>query len=51
MRNKVDPDFVGNGFVRSQFEPFQQKIWYTFKEDSSEVDFESDEEDALQAQE
>jgi hypothetical protein len=47
----VDPDFAGNGFVRSQFEPYQQKINYTWKEDSSEIDVESDEEDAMQAQE
>ena len=51
MRQKVDPDFAGNGFVRSQFEPYQQKVNYTWKEDSSEIDIESDEEDAMQAQE
>ena len=50
-RDKVDPDFAGNGFVRSQFEPFQQKINYKWKSDSSEIDVESDEEDAMQAQE
>jgi hypothetical protein len=47
MRDAVDPDFAGNGFVRSQFEPFQQKINYKWKEDSSEIDVESDEEDAI----
>lgn len=47
MRAQVDPDFAGNGFVRSQFEPYQQKINYTWKEDSSEIDVESDEEDAM----
>lgn len=51
MRDQIDPDFAGNGYVRSQFEPFQQKINYTWKEDSSEIDVESDEEDAMQAQE
>ena len=51
MRQQVDPDFAGNGFVRSQFEPYQQKVNYTWKQDSSEIDIESDEEDAMQAQE
>ena len=51
LRAKVDPDFAGNGFVRSQFEPYQQKIHYAYKEDSSEIEVESDVEDAMQAQE
>ena len=51
MRESVDPDFAGNGFVRTQWEPYQQKVKYSWKQDSSEIDVESDEEDAMQAQE
>jgi hypothetical protein len=48
-----DPDRIQKVYIRSKFEPFQQKIWYNAIQDSSELDAneESDDEDFLCSQE
>jgi hypothetical protein len=43
MQKTVDPDYADNGFVRSQFDPYQQKVQYEVKSDSSIDEDESDE--------
>jgi hypothetical protein len=53
MQNLPDPDFVEDGMQRSQWEPYQQKVWYDIQPDSSEMEDSDDmiNEDILFAQE
>lgn len=45
LRQQIDPDFDDNGFVRSQFAPYQQKVFYNVQEDSSQSEEEESEND------
>ena len=52
MQDKVDPDYIENDFVKTLWEPYQQKIEYQYQADSSEIsDSESDNEDKRQEEE
>lgn len=54
LQDAEDPDFIDTNPLRSQFEPFQQKVFYEPVEDSSEADGEessSTDEDVLLANE
>ena len=53
MQEAVDPDFVEDTMQRSQWEPYQQKVWYKIQPDSSEFEDSDDmiNEDILFAQE
>lgn len=48
MREEVDPDYLDDGFVKSRFLPYQQKVVYDVMLDSSELeDDESADEEEL----
>ena len=54
LQEKEDPDFKNNAPLRTEHEPFQQKVWYQAVADSSEADEElssSTDEDVLFANE
>jgi hypothetical protein len=53
MQNLPDPDFIEDGMQRSQWQPYQQKVWYSIHPDSSEMEDSDDmiNEDILFAQE
>lgn len=36
MREEIDPDFEGDGFVRTNFAPYQQKNVYEIRADTSD---------------
>lgn len=43
----LDPDYVQDDYVRTKFEPYQQKVFYEAYVDSDENDDESDDDDDL----
>ena len=52
LQTAVDPDFVNHAPIRTEFEAYQQKVFYEIEEDSSEIsDSTSTDEDVLFAAE
>ena len=53
LKEEIDPDFIDKRFSRTTFLPYQQKVFYEVKSDSSDIDQESDSvnDDVLFAQE